>query len=342
MSRPRAVRVVSAAGLTAAQAQRVRAVSERIELVETGTAPEELWRRLEDAEVLLGHFRETGFDPGLAPRLRWIHLTSASVERIFDQPLIRTDVTFTNSSGIHAAPIAEYVLGTMLALARHFPALFARAQRRHWSTAAEVYESFVGRELRGATLGIVGYGSIGREVGRLGSGFGMRVLALKRDPSTRADPGWAMPGVGDPEGAVPARFFAPEELRELLAASDYVVLACPLTAATAGMIDAAALGSMRPHAFVVNVSRGALVDEPALVRALRDGRIAGAALDVASIEPLPPESELFDLPNVILTPHCSGTTPSYVDRAVDCFCDNLGRYLEGRPLWNVIDRARRY
>ncbi len=342
MSGPRSVRVVSTAALTPAQSLRVRAVSERVELLESGTGPQELWPQLDQAEVLLGHFRETGFDPALAPRLRWVHLTSASVERIFEQPLIRSDVTFTNSSGIHAVPIAEYVLGAMLALARHFRELFARAQRRHWSTAAEVYESFVGRELRGATLGIVGYGSIGREVGRLGSSFGMRVLALKRDPAARADSGWMIPGVGDPDGAIPERFFAREELGDLLAQSDYVVLACPLTPATAGLIDAAALRSMRPHAFLVNVSRGALIDESALVGALRCGRFAGAALDVAAIEPLPPESELFDLPNVILTPHCSGTTPSYIDRAVDCFCDNLGRHLAGRPLWNVIDRCRRY
>jgi phosphoglycerate dehydrogenase-like enzyme len=269
-------------------------------------------------------------------------VTSASVEPIFAQPIAGTSVEITNSSGIHAIPIGEYVLASMLAFARRFRPLLERQQHHHWALPEEIYRSLVGVELRGAVLGIVGYGSIGREVARLGTAFGTRVLACKRDPASRADPGWRPEGVGDPEGSIPEAFFGPSGLHEMLGRSDFVVVTCPLTPETAGLIDAAALATMRPGAYLVNVSRGGIVDEPALIEALRAGRIGGAGLDVTAREPLPAESPLFDLPNVLVTPHCSGTTAAYNDRAVEVFCENLRRHLAGRPLLNRIDRALRY
>jgi phosphoglycerate dehydrogenase-like enzyme len=200
----------------------------------------------------------------------------------------------------------------------------------------------MGNELRGATLGVLGYGSIGREVGRLGHSFGMRVLACKKDPANRTDNGWQVAGVGDPEGTIPEAFYGLDQFHEFLSACDYLVLACPLTPETTHVIDAPALKAMRSNAYLVNVGRGKLLDETALVLALKEGWIAGAGLDVATIEPLPPESELFDLANVILTPHCSGTTAKYDDRATELFCDNLSRYLQGQRLLNEISRERGY
>jgi phosphoglycerate dehydrogenase-like enzyme len=337
-----AIRVLSTVNLNHSQAKSVQQISPRLVLNQVNRSSEHFRPLLARAEILLTHFQDTGFDPELVPRLKWIQLTSASVERIFEQPIINTDVTITNSSGIHAAPIAEYVFASMLAFSRKLPELLRRQQRRHWSSADEVYAQLMGTELRGATLGVLGYGSIGREVARLGAAFGMRVLACKKDPAKRIDPGWQLTGLGDPEGTIPESFYGMEQLHEFLFSCDYIVLACPLTAETTGVIDAAALKAMRPNAFLVNVGRGKLLDETALVSALKEGRIAGAGLDVATIEPLPPESELFDLPNLILTPHCSGTTPKYDDRATELFCDNLSRYLQGQRLLNEISREHGY
>ena len=337
-----AIPILSTVNLTHSQAKSVQQISPQLVLNPVNASSENFRTLLARAEILLTHFQDTGFDPELAPRLRWIQLTSASVERILEQPIIKTDVAITNCSGIHAVPIAEYVFASMLAFSRKLPELLQRQQRRHWSSAPEIYERLRGNELRGATLGILGYGSIGREVGRLGHSFGMKVLACKKDPATRLDKGWQITGVGDPEGEIPEVFYALDQLHEFLSACDYLVLACPLTAETTGVIDAAALKAMRSNAYLVNVGRGKLVDEMALVSALKEGWIAGAGLDVVTIEPLPPESEFFNLPNVILTPHCSGTTAKYDDRATELFCDNLSRYLKGERLLNEINRELGY
>jgi len=336
------ISILSTAGLTPSQLAAIQHVSARVHVVQVAPTPQAMQPCLSEAEVLLSHFRQTGFDPALAPRLRWIHLTSASVDQLLGQPIIEAQVVFTNCSGIHAVPIAEYVLASMLAFARHFPELFAQQQQRHWAAPGEVYAGLAGRELRGETLGIIGYGSIGREVARLARCFGMRVLAYKRDPAERSDPGWYLAGTGDPSGAIPAAWFGPGGLHDLLTQADYVVLSCPLTPETENLIDEEALRAMRSHAYLVNVGRGRLVDEEALTRALREGWIGGAGLDVARDEPLPVESELFDLPNVILSPHCSGTTAMYNERVVDVFCANLAHYLAGERLLNVIDRSKGY
>jgi phosphoglycerate dehydrogenase-like enzyme len=336
------IRVLSTAGLNKSQMSSVRRVSSQVVLNQV-TAPSEDFRAsLAGAEVLLTHFQHTEFDPALAPKLKWVQLTSASVERVLEQPIIDSYVVITNCSGIHAVPISEYVLASILAFSRKLPEFFRRQQRRHWSTVPEIYQQLMGIELRGQTLGVLGYGSIGRETARLAQSFGMRVLACKKDPSKRVDNGWCEPGVGDPQGTIPENFYALNQLHEFVSACDYLVLSCPLTAETMGVINAAALKAMRPNAYLVNIGRGKLLDETALVTALKEGWIAGAGLDVTTIEPLPPENELFDLPNVILTPHCSGTTAMYDERATELFCDNLSRYLRGERLLNTISREHGY
>lgn len=337
-----AIQVLSTVNLNHSQAKSVQELSPQLVLKQVTASSADFPAFLASAEILLTHFQDTGFDPELAPRLRWIQLTSASVEKIFEQRIIKRDVAITNCSGIHAVPIAEYVLLSMLAFSRKLPELFRRQQRRHWSSAPEIYDGLMGNELRDATLGVLGYGSIGREVGRLGHSFGMNVLACKKNPASRRDSGWQVPGAGDPEGSIPEAFYGLDQLHEFLSSCDYLVLACPLTAETTNIIDATALRMMRANAYLVNVGRGKLLDEMALVSALKEGWIAGAGLDVATIEPLPPESELFDLPNVILTPHCSGTTAKYDDRATELFCDNLTRYLQGQRLLNEISREHGY
>ncbi len=215
--------------------------------------------------------------------------------------------------------------------------------RGGWPPDEQRWPLFVPTEVRGATLGIIGYGSIGRELARIAkSAFAMTVLAGKRDPSRRADDGYCLPGTGDPEGALPDEWLGHGQLDSLLARSDVVVLCAPLTAETRGLINAEALRRMKPSAYFINVGRGASVDEAALARALREKRIAGAAVDVFEQEPPPAGHPLYGLDNVIVSPHVSGFLPSYDEKCSVLFAENLRRYRAGEPLLNLVDRARGY
>jgi len=253
---------------------------------------------------------------------------------------MNSDVLITTTSGIHAPPIAEYAFASMLAWSRRVPKMLYYQNRREWPQGR--WELFVGQELRGATLGIVGYGSIGREVGRLGKCFGMRVVATKRSVGQVADTGYRVPGTGDPEGQILNRIYPPEQLREMLAECDYVVISLPLTPDTRGLIGEEELRAMKPNAYLVNISRGGIVDEAALIKALQEGWIAGSGLDVFEEEPLPPDSPLHDLDNVILSPHVAGFSPHYDERASDLFAENLRRYLAGVELLNLVDKEVGY
>ncbi len=275
----------------------------------------------------------------LAPRLRWVQLHSAGADHLLGRPIMASDLLITTSSGIHATPIAEYVFASILAYRWRVPHWTACQRQARWPSGR--WELYARPELRGSTLGILGYGSIGREVGRLGRAFGMRVLALRRSAG-RAEQGYTVPGTGDPDGTIPERFYPPEALHEMLAECDYVVVALPLTPDTHHLIAEAELRAMKPSAYLVNIARGAIVDEAALVRALREGWIGGAGLDVFEQEPLPADSPLWTLENVLLSPHVAGFTPHYDRRAAALFAENLRRYLAGEPLLNLVDRARGY
>ena len=290
------------------------------------TGLDELTDALADAEVLFsfwgGGIAALSDFRARAPHVRWVQLTHAGAERV-NPSLIAEGITFTTAGGLAATPIAEFVLGFMLMFAKGWPRLFrAQAERR--------YARFMPREMHGKTVGIVGMGYIGSEVARLAKAFGCRVLGMRRSFAVRGPDAVA-------DEAVP-----PLELDYLLGESDFVVIAAPLTPETRGLIGAAQLRAMKPTAYLVNIARGGLVDEPALIAALKAGTIAGAGLDVFAREPLPPESELWDLENVILSPHISGGTEIYNQRATDIFCANLRRYLAAEPLVNVVDPARGY
>jgi phosphoglycerate dehydrogenase-like enzyme len=281
----------------------------------------------------------------VAPRLRWLQLHSAGVNHILDHPIMKRDVAImrdvaiTTVSGIHATPIAEYVFASILAHRWRVP-MWTQCQREaRWPSGR--WNLYARPELRDSTLGIVGYGSIGREVGRLGRAFGMRVLALRR-LAGQAKEGYASEQTGDREGAIPERFFAPGELHDMLPECDYVVVALPLTPDTEHLIGAAELEAMKPSAYLVNIARGSIVDEEALVRALGEGWIAGAGLDVFEQEPLPDASPLWSMDHVLISPHVAGFTPRYDERAATLFVENLGRYLSGEPLMNLVDKARGY
>ncbi len=257
------------------------------------------------------------------PHLKWVQLTSAGADRLLNSGFIEEGVTVTTVSGLHATPIGEFIIPSILMFAKGAPKTM-RAQVKHEWTR------FAPSELYGKTVGIVGAGNIGAEAGRLAKAFGCRVLATTRSATERSSAPHA-------DVIVPS-----SELPWLLAESDYVVLSVPLTPETRGMIGERELRSMKPTAVIVNIARGPVIVESDLVRALQEGWIAGAALDVFEQEPLPAESPLWDMENVVLTPHISGGTEIYNQRAVAIFAENLRRYLAGEPLRNVVDPARGY
>lgn len=283
------------------------------------TPPEEVTEAARTAEVIFcgwaGPLPRMQLDQD-APRLRWVQLAHVGFDHI--NPARTGNVTFTNVGEMSSPPIAEWVIGCMLMFAKGWPGAF-HAQRAH------EWRRFMPREVSGATVGIVGLGSIGSEVARRARALGCRVIGMRR--SFEADPSHPLVD----------RALPPSMLHALLAESDYVVLTAPLTAQTRGMIDAAALAAMRPDAVILNVGRGALIDEAALVEALQARRIAGAALDVFAREPLPADSPLWDLDNVVMTPHIAAGTDRYYERATGIFCANLRRYLAGEPLEHIVD-----
>jgi phosphoglycerate dehydrogenase-like enzyme len=270
--------------------------------------------------------------------LKWVQLLSAGADHAIGA-LDSARIAMTTASGIHATPIAEYTIASMLAYAHKFH-LMIRAQLRHeW-----LRSGFPGtvEELRGKTLGVIGYGSIGRETARMAKALGMRVIALKRDPGNRRDEGWCPAGLGDPDGVIPETFCGPEQREEILRGSDYLTVTLPLTKHTRQFIGAREIAAMRPGAYIVNIGRGEVIDESALIEALKLGKIGGAGLDVFEKEPLPKESPIWDLENVLLTPHMSGANRGYMDKACALFADNIRRFTAGQPLLNVVDRALGY
>ena len=283
-------------------------------------------------------------DLSRTPGLRWVQLHMAGVNALADHPLYtKTAIPLTTTSGVHAATIAEYAVTMLLALAHRVPRMVEWQRRGGWPPDERRWELFVPAEVRGATLGIIGYGSIGRELARIAkAAFGMRVLVTKRNPTQRVDDGYALPGTGDPEGTLPDEWLGHDRLDALLERSDVVVLCAPLTPETRGLIGERALARMKRSAFFINVGRGASVDEPALARALREGRIAGAAVDVFGEEPPSAGHPLYAVDNVIVSPHVSGLLPSYDEKCSVLFAENLRRFLGGEPLLNLVDRARGY
>ncbi len=258
-----------------------------------------------------------------APRLKWAQMMSAGVDRLVGSELWESPVTITNVSGVTAVPISEFVLSLMLMFVKQAPLCFELKARKEWKWVNLTV-------LRSKSVGIVGLGSIGREVARLAKAFGMEVLATRRTVKKQARARYV------------DHLLPPQQLHQLLERSDFVVLTLPLTQDTNKLIGEKELFKMKSSAYLINISRGGIVDEPALVKALEEKRIAGAGLDVFATEPLPSESKLWDLKNVIYSPHASGGMEDYMVQAVDVFIKNLKRYLQGKKLFNVIDKKNGY
>jgi phosphoglycerate dehydrogenase-like enzyme len=256
-----------------------------------------------------------------ATTLRWVHTSSAGVDDLLSEAIKTRHIMFTNSAGVHAIPIAEWVLHALLMIVKRGPATLAAQQSRRWD------HELAFDELGGKTLTILGAGGIGREIARRAAACDLRVWGVNR--SGRAVEGFE-------------RIVSGEQWRDLLPSSDFLVIAAPLTAATRNLIGAQELKLLPSHAWLINIARGAIVDENALIAALGSGTIAGAALDTFVEEPLPPESPLWTLPNVLIAPHRSGSSPRSTERVVDLFIGNLRRFIDDQPLHNVVDLEAGY
>ena len=301
-----------------------------------GAIPAEI---LEKAEVLLT--AKNIPDPDAAPRLQWIQFVYAGVDFIQQHPILaREGFKATSLSGAAAPKVAEFSLMGLLALAHKLPMMMQYQAEMIWPP--DRWTRFEPRVLRGSTIGMLGYGSIARELARLLQPFGVTILATKQNMEDVHQHGYIPAGTGDPEVTLFTRLYPPEALHSMLKLSDFVVIALPLTKSTRAIIGAKELQIMKPTACLVSVGRGGQVAEDALLYALKEKQIAGALLDVFATEPLPKENPLWEVPNLVITPHIAGKTGNYGQLVFELFTENLKRYLAGKDLMNIYDPERGY
>ncbi len=280
-----------------------------------------------DAEILIG-WSIRPQQIAAARNLRWIHSPAAAVNQIMFPEVVNSEILVTNAREVHGPVVAEHVVALIFALAKKIPGSVQLQEKHIWGQQILWDELPRVREVAGATLGLLGLGSIGRPLVRSAKALGMRVIAVREHPEKG----------GEGADAV----FGPAQIDEIFRQADYVVLAAPVTVATTAIANAARLALMKPDACLINVGRGSLVDEPALAAALRDKRIGGAALDVFPKEPLPADSPLWDLPNLLITPHTAALTENLWERHYTLFSENLRRYLAGESLLAVVDKQKGY
>ena len=314
------MKVVVTVALSEAQLERIRAAAGGAEVV-VATDEADLYRQVRNATVIFGRFNEAIFER--AGLLRWVQTLGAGVDGVLFPDFVASPITLTSEKGYVGPHLAEHAFALLLALTR---GIGRSIRERTWENRLSIRaESW---ELTGRTLGIVGLGGTGREVAHRAAAFGMRCLAV--DPEAVPQP---------PEVEAVWRM---DRFHGLLRQSDAVVICAPLTPATHGLFDRAAFAQVRPHAILINVTRGAIVDDGALLEALREGRLAAAGLDVTPIEPLPADHPLWTMDNVIITPHVAGASPLRMDRAVDLFARNLRAFQADQPLESVIDKHKGY
>ena len=306
--------------LGSAQIDRIRAVSDDLELMQFDSEGEVL-EAMSDVDVIFGRLTPDMFDR--AERLRWVQSDGAGVDTMLYPDFVESDVVLTSAKGTVGTHLADHAMALLLGLAR---GISHAVRVPDWDQRMPIRRKSL--ELTGRTMGIVGLGGTGRELASRAHGFGMRIIAVDPEdvpvPET-VEACWRM-----------------DRFHDLLSESDFVAICAPLTAESWGMFDRAAFEKMQHHALLINVTRGNIVDESALMEALRDGLIGGGGLDVTPQEPLPSDHPLWSMENVLITPHTAGGSPDRVDRTVDLFCDNLGRFLSDEPLLSVIDKRKGY
>lgn len=311
--------------------EKIRDVSKSIKVTAVSSVDkEEVKKQLKDAYIIAS---VPGVIPSIkgAKNLKWIHSFSAGVEKVLTEEVVKSRVIVSNSSGIHATPIAEHVLGLILIFTRKFYDTFKKQQKKIWKANQDL------TELRGKTVLVVGLGSIGTEVARLTKCLGTKVLAIKQNikNKSRTDSVQDKPDFVD-------KLYTKEQLGEALPKADFVVLCLPFTRDTHHLFDMKKFKLMKRSAVLINIGRGGVINEKELIEALDKKIIGGAALDVTEKEPLPQASKLWGMENVIITPHHSGWSEKYMDRAIDIFCLNLKAYLKSNPLPNLVDKKRGY
>ncbi len=321
------IKVLISFGLPSVYIKRIEQVSQLVKVSQSRNEKENV-ELIGDADVLFaGHLSPEMFRA--ARKLRWIQTQLVGVEKYLFPEVVKSRVIMTNAGGVNSTAVAEQVIGMMLCLSRKLHLFIRNQTERKWKTSdAELLAQL--EELSEKTLGIVGLGRIGTEIAMRAKCLGMKVIATKRKPMA------SVPSYVD-------RFVGIESLKEkLLAESDYVILQLPLTKDTEGIIGEEQLRCMKKTAYLLNAGRGKLVQEGKLIKALQEGWIAGAALDAFETEPLDQRSPLWSMKNVIITPHVAGLTPRYLDRLVEIFCENLGRFIRNEPLTNVVDKKCGY
>ncbi|KIW87747.1 uncharacterized protein Z519_11721 [Cladophialophora bantiana CBS 173.52] len=318
------------------------------------SVPQELWR----SATILITLSALPERPEDAPNLKLIHLFSAGVDHYITHPIFTdSDIAITTSSGIHGPPITEWIVMTTLIASRHYATEYEWQKQHHWGTERKMLTA--GTDWVGKTVGIAGYGSIGRQAARVFSALGANVHAYtagpRSTPASRTDTGYIIPGTGDPDGTIPRAWYSGTSKASLHAflssGLDALIIALPLTPSTRHMFSKAefdilgrtSLPNKKARScFVINVARGALLDQPALVAALNNDVLLGAALDVTDPEPLPKDDPLWDAKNVIITPHISGLGTEYSQRAYDVFMVNWARREKGEKMFNLVDRRKGY
>lgn len=304
--------------------EQIRAAAPGADIVivkESKKITDEALARCADVEIFFG--TDIKYWIKSLPFLKWVQVSIAGVDWLLADPdIAESDVAITNASGVHAIPVSEHVLAVMLSFTRNMNVHFKDQMNRRWQRLPEY------RELSGSTIGIIGIGKIGEKIAETAKSLGMKVLGLRRNP--------------DRTSSFVDRMFGPDQLLDMLPFCDWVVISAAATNETGGMIGASEFNAMKKSAYIINIARGALIQEDDLIKALREERIAGAGLDVFEKEPIEEFSPFWELPNVIITPHIAAVTPRYVDRLVDIFCDNLKRYFSGKPLINLVDRKLGY
>ena len=335
------IEVLMTMPFSAALVERVKAVSNRVNVtvlpaVKPEEIPAEVWAR---TEVL--YTDRVLPTPAQAPRLRFIQFHYAGIDYAAESPILRKpDLVAATLSGAVSSQVAEWSVAMMLALGHRLPEMMALQSKSEWPQ--DRWQQLAPVELRGATVGLVPYGSISREIARLLVPFSVNILAAKRNAMDPTDRGYMPEGLGDPEGNLFKRLYPIEALKSMLKECDFVVVSLPLTPQTRGMIGAEELKAMKPGAFLVDCGRGGIVDHAALLQALQEKHLAGAALDVFPQEPLPADNPVWKQPNVIVSPHVAGISKNFDAHATDLFAANLRRYIDGAAVYNRFDLEKGY
>jgi phosphoglycerate dehydrogenase-like enzyme len=284
-------------------------------------------------------------DPEQAPALRWVQLDTAGADHVRDTALWRSDVAVTTIGGVSPVPLAEYVLFLILGFAHRLPAMLGVRGSRSWPTAAARWQEFMPAPLAGATVGVIGYGRIGREIGRQAAQHGLHVVGVNRSGRVAPEEERAARhylGGASTKHDSEVEIVASARLGSVIGRCDYVVVVCPLTDQTRGLVDASLIAAVKPGAVLINVARGGIVDEDALLAALRAGQLGGVGLDVFDDEPLSMDSPWWDEPKAFVTPHVAGLAPRYGEQALEIVSTNLRRLATDTALLNLLDRERGY